>query len=203
MPIDIGSYSSMFNFATSNKWVAVIPFMAIEPELASEKVAFNLVDFTIPEINLTSNSIDLHAYSYEIPGAKIDMQRDITFNYILSSNWYQYVLLYKWFFKVMNHDKTLNNVTSAAGISDDIIANTTVSVYPLSEFLNPILEFRFVGCWIKKFGSLSMEYQGNADIVKHSFTLTFLNWGVYEPDTGIELVDLNIKDLIEKNKQLK
>lgn len=184
------NFSTQYNFATSNKWIASIPFHKIEPGLTSENVTFNLLDFTIPEIAIAKNDISLYGQQYSVPANTIDMQKEITFNYILSSNWYQYMLLYKWFYRILNRSKTTSNI-NPWDLTPDIIANTCVSVFVLSEFMKPILEFKFEGAWVQRFGSLSMDYTGDAAIVKHSFTCQYLNWGVYDPNTGEEVSDIS------------
>lgn len=181
--------STMYNFATNNKWIASIPFGKIEPGLKSENVTFNLLDFTIPEIAITPNTINLYGMPYQIPSNVVDMPMEITFNYLLSSNWYQYILLYKWFYKILNRQQGQGNV-DIWDPNKDIIANTTISVFVLSEFLKPIIEFKFDGAWLVRFGALSMDYTGDAAVVKHSFTCTYMNWGVYDPNTGDELSEV-------------
>ncbi len=161
---------SAINFATNNKWIATMPIESLSTAYGSKKMAFNLTSFELPEMLMSSSTLGFYGSQVEVPTLVRSQQKTILFNYLLSSDWHQWKLLYAWFSKFA--------VEEGSGTAPSTNVNEKwflpISVIMLSEFKKPIFEIKFFNCWIKSFGSVSCDYQdAEASVIKHSFTIAY------------------------------
>ena len=161
------------NLATNTRWIAMIPFYQIDKELTSEDVAFNLTTFNIPEMSIGSTEISYHGYNIEVPTNVKAGDKTLTFEYLMSSDWHQYKLLWRWANKIAREE--------GSGYDEGVEAPgdfmLPVRFMLLTEFKNPILEIIYHDAWIKDFGSISLDYQDSeASVVTHSFTISYSNF---------------------------
>jgi hypothetical protein len=136
-----------YNLATGTKWYMIFPFQKIDPEFTAETVALNLFNFSLPDFSIGETDFTIRGVSIPVPTNNRDEGKTVTFNYILSSNWYQYKLLYKWFSLIANEcgGQTSPNL-------GDFMLDLTVII--ISEYKNPIFEIVFHNAWLKSLASV-------------------------------------------------
>ena len=162
--------ASSLNFSTANKWVAVIPFQMIDPNYTSSNVQFNLTNFSLPEMTVSTSTTPFQGYEIEIPTNVRNQDKSITFEYMLSSDYHQYKVLYNWLEKIVKEEGT--------GTTNNMVEYTLpIHIIMLSEFKEPIFEIVYNGCWIKSLGALEFDYQDPEDTpIKHAFTCAYFNF---------------------------
>ena len=156
------------NLATTVRWIAQIPFHQIDPDLTNEDVTFNIFSCNTPEISLGSNTVDFQGVPFEIPNGTKEGSKEIVFEYIMSSDWSQYLLLWDWAHKFVKEN--------GAGATEELSMEFAVPLhlYILSEFKKPIFQITYNNCWIKTFGEINLNYQDTeADEIIHSFSVVY------------------------------
>jgi len=172
MGIDISAY----NLSTGNKWVLIIPFKSIDPTLSSDNFSLNLTNFSINDLSIGSTDFGIRGVRIPIPTISRNESKSITFNYMLSSNWRQYRLLYTWF----------NKIAKEGGGADLNFMSKYMldcTVYVLSEFKKKLFSITYFGSWISNLAKIDFNYQSDGQQINHNFTL---NYAYYEIDDLIE-----------------
>lgn len=160
-----------YNLATGTKWYMIFPFQKIDPDIGSANVALNLFNFSLPEFSIGETEISLRGVSIPIPNGVRSESKQITFNYLLSSNWYQYQLLYKWFSIIANECGG-----QSAGNMGDYMLDLTVMI--ISEYKNPLFEIVFHNSWIANLASVDFNYQDDDEVIHHSFDVNFSHYTI-------------------------
>lgn len=169
--------ASALNFSTANKWVAVIPFQIIDPNYTSDTVMFNLTNFSLPEMSVATTTQTFHGYEMEIPTNVRNQDKTLTFEYMLSSDFHQYKVLYKWLDKIVKEEGSGSEYSLGQYV-------LPIHIIMLSEFKQPIFEIIFNECWLSNLGALDFDYQDDdASPIKHSFTVTYFNFELIESPT--------------------
>lgn len=167
---------SSLNFQTSVRWIALLPLKQLFPNIPTKNIALNLQQFEIPEVRMSTADTQYLGYNVEIPTFVRTGDKTITFNYILSSDAMQYKYIYSWFSKITKEEGTGANFDSL----DEVCLPVTILL--LSEYKKPTLEIVFENAWVKSLGPLSLDYSdGDASVVKHSFTLAYLRQVINDP----------------------
>lgn len=162
------------NLAVSNKFLANIPYSVIDNTIKSQNAHFNLINYQTPEISLGVNKLNFHGSAFQIPANIKDYNKEITFEYLMTSDWSQYKFLYKWLTKMVKEEGSGADYDKL----DEVLIPIRVSI--LSEFINPIFDFVYHDCFIKRLGSIRMEYQNNAPVIVNSFTCAFSYFSIDE-----------------------
>jgi len=160
------------NFATNTKWLCNIPLQTLFPDLKGG-LALNLSSWRIPEVTIGSTDAPSYFSKHVTIPSKIltPETQEITFEYILSSNYHQYILLYRWVQRIIVEMQKNTNIQM---IGDLTKFRLPVSVILLSEFKTPVLMATYQNAWIQRFGELGLDYKSpDDDHVIHSFTLKF------------------------------
>jgi len=185
---------SSLNLMTNVRWIATIPLNILDPSMFGT-VAFNLVSFNVPEITVSTDFVNFQGYQIELPTGVRNQNKEITFEYMLSSDWNQYIALNNWLSKSgsetgvgladLSANSDLNTGVTFTGKKFGAVPVTPLSysvpvrVLMLSEFLNPVLEIVFENSWIKQLGPVELNYQDADDSpVKHSFTCAYYQMSV-------------------------
>jgi hypothetical protein len=165
MPIPTEAY----NLSTGDKWLLVIPFKQIDENFSVDNIALNLTNFSLPELTIGETEMSIMGKSFNLPTGVRNEDKNISFSYMLSSNWSQYQLLYKWFSMISNEDSKF----------DSSFPNTLldITVFVLTEFKEPIFSIVFRGCWINRLGSIDFNYQSGEENIQHEFGI---NYATYE-----------------------
>lgn len=158
--------SIAYNLATRNKWLLVIPFKQIDSDLTSDNIAFNLSKLQLPELSLTNTSFSFQGAQFPLPTFVRNENKQLVFNYMLSSDWHQYRILYKWFSMIAQEEGGASTNTMSDLLLD-------INVFLLSEFKNVIFNIKFVGCHLTNVASLDLNYQTDGENIEHSFTLAY------------------------------
>jgi len=163
------------NFATNTRWLASIPLDGIFSDLTGG-VKLNLTAFTIPEMEMGKASMDYLGYSAVVPTNLINPgDKQITFNYIISSNYHQYILLFKWL-NMLSTNKIIEESEINARPAEFSTLRLPITVTMLSEFKKPIFAVKFHNCFINLMGALELMYQSEDEVVTHEFTCTYTHF---------------------------
>lgn len=178
--------ATAYNYMTTNRWIALLPFQTIDPNYTVKNTAFNLTSFEMPEILLGSTDVPALGYTFPFPNYTIQTNKEMTFYYMLSSDCHQYTLLWQWATKIVVEDGagapgTFTRKCDGTGAFNQFMLPITVLM--LSEFKHPALQIIYHNCWIKSVGPISFDYQDpDATAIKHSFTVTYSHFNFTIPE---------------------
>lgn len=169
------------NLATATRWMALIPWQYINANYTTKNIGFNLTSFSLPEVTLGSVDVTNFGYPIEFPNYTITTNKILTFEYMLSTDFHQYEMLWNWANKIV--------VTDGSGAPGDFGGNNSflmpIRFLALTEFKKPVFEIRYKDCWVKEIGPITFDYQdGEAINIKHSFTCAYSNFEFIDPQTG-------------------
>lgn len=161
--------SQYFNLATNTKWIADIPFQKFRPDLKSYNITFNLTKMTLPEISQGMAEFKVGGETMPIGLGNRTDSKTITFNYVLSSDWHQFHLLYDWF-NIMSNEHCIGTGTYTT--MSDYMTDITVTL--ISEFKNPIMTITYHDSWLQSIAEVDADYQNVEDsVINHSFTIKY------------------------------
>jgi hypothetical protein len=165
-------HRAAYNLNTGNKWMLVLPYKEIDPELGVDNVAMNLTNFTTPDMEIGMVDFAIRGRSIPMPTSVQNEDKTITFNYMLSSDWHQYTFLYKWF----------NQLSDSNNAPSDTYGNLVVdiSVIMISEYKQPMFTITFKGCWINTLQSIDFNYQSGEDNIQHAFTIKYATYEIID-----------------------
>jgi hypothetical protein len=164
------------NLATQTRWMAILPVNQIFPQ-ERKALSLNLTKFDLPEVEIGSVSVNYLGNFVEIPTKVIQpTAKTIQFSYLVSSDFYQYRILHKWV-QFIAYNETIRAPKEVREQAKQMKSVTfPVTVVLLSEFKKPIISIRYNDCWVKQFGTLSLDYQSADEPVIHNFTLAYSNF---------------------------
>lgn len=165
----IHNYLQLVNLATSNKFLAMIPLDQLNKDWKLRNIAMNLTAYTVPEISVGKIEVAYQGAKMPISTHIRNFSHDFTFNYLLSSDWHQWRILYSWL------NRFSDEYGNAAQEDFSQEANVIpIHVYLLTEFKKPIIEVIYHDCFITGLGAVTMNYQDASDaVISSSFTITF------------------------------
>jgi hypothetical protein len=159
------------NLAVTNKWICDIPLSTVLPDL--EDVSLNLVSFSIPSIEISKAEFSYLGNAIEIPTGVVNpSDKTITFNYLIGSEWGQYVNLYKWV-SALGTVNTPMNEPSATDTTNYKKYSLPIRVYMLGSFKKTALSFKYDNSWIDQFSEITMDYSDDPATINHSFTISY------------------------------
>lgn len=184
------------NRAISNKWIGFVP---IESALGKnyKNLELELRRFTIPQVNVGTSTTSFKGISYELPTHVLNPDsREITFEYVVDADWYNYKALYLWASSLgtlnpvdgtalkasaesKNVIQALGTTPAASGIYNDLL---NCRVWLLSPYKKRIIDFTFYNCFIKSFSDLALDMT-NAEEITHSFSLAYTHMTIDDPKT--------------------
>jgi hypothetical protein len=159
---------------------------SIFPELTND-LKLNLSSFHLPEVQLGSTTPSYLSKRVDVPTRILNPEnQEITFEYLLSSNFHQYIMLYRWVQKIaVEMQQNTNFIIS----EDQKNYQVPLNIFLLSEFKTPILKITYNNAWIQRLGELTFDYRVPSDeAITHSFTIKY-TWFSIET-----LVDVNGSD---------
>ena len=92
-----------FNFANSTKWIFNIPvgrlFQIENPDPNGQYLEYplNCQSVTFPSFKIGTSKTSFMGYSFDISSRQNVTEKGITFQFLVSNNWLQYLMLLKWF----------------------------------------------------------------------------------------------------------
>jgi len=166
-----------YNLSTQSKWFAQIPLNTIFTDFGSKDLCMNLTTYALPEIELGFTEVKYLTKAVPIPSRVIAPgPNDITFNYLLSENFHQYIMLYRWIQRItmeMQHD------TNMLDIGDRSNFTVPINVYLLSAFKTPVMCVSYKDCWLQKLGEIAFDYRDAQDSpATHSFTVKYSHFEI-------------------------
>ena len=168
--------SSNLNLATQNKWLTTIPLTRILDDVSD--LSLNLTTFSIPQVDINAVNVSFKGIPVELPGNVIQPDgKELTFNYLIDSEWKNYKMLYSWVDNLSKLTKIVKaeDYTSKFSSSQEAYGNFSlpITVHLLDEYKERVLEFKYHNCWIKSFGDISMSYKDEPTEIEHSFTVAY------------------------------
>ena len=168
--------TSELNLATNNKWLCIIPFQTLFPKLDKKAVCFNLASYNLPDMTLGSSDVSFEGATISIPNFVRSGSKQLTLDYLLSSDWHQWKILSAWINLITQEIGAGANYSPSIGRSQMFIP---IRVMMISEFKNPVLEIVYHNCWINALGPISLDFTNpTADHIRHNFTITYTNFTV-------------------------
>lgn len=161
------------NLATENSFIAIIPIEKINNTLSASDIVLNLTTYETPEISISTTETSFMGYSVPLPTGIKDQEKNYTFEYMIDSNWKNYLLLYNW---ITKYSKEIGTGMNTNVLSEYMLP---VSVYMINEYKKPVICFKYNNCIINKMGNVSMTYQTSRnEELKHNFSIIYQNYEV-------------------------
>ncbi|MEI6422045.1 MAG: hypothetical protein WCP55_07485 [Lentisphaerota bacterium] len=171
---------SNLNLLTTPRWIATIPYVVADPNIKTDNYSFNLCEFELNENTTADANVSYLGYQFPVPVPVRNVNKTMTFNYLVDSALSQYAFLYKWFSNIVVEDgagftpRTSDQTPQPTNIYEGLM--TTIRVIILTEFNNPVLELIYTDAWLMGLGKLSFSYQDpSAPVIKSSFTIKYGN----------------------------
>lgn len=164
-------------YSVKNKWMADISLSKLSNDL--KDISLHLAEFTIPSISVASSFVQYKGIALEIPTTIVQpADRNITFSYMVDMTWDNYIALYQWSNMMSTTDNLLTNInmTINSEMLNKAIKSIPINVFLISEYKEPVLKIKYDNCWIKGFSELSLSYQEDPSVIKHSFTCAYSNF---------------------------
>lgn len=92
-----------FNFANATKWIFNIPigrlFQIENPDPNGQYLEYplNCQSVTFPSFKIGTTKTSFMGYSFDISSRQNLTEKGISFQFLISNNWLQYLMLLKWF----------------------------------------------------------------------------------------------------------
>jgi len=153
--------SQAYNLSAGNRWILSIPIKAIDDSYSIDNLILNLTSLSIPDREIQSSDFSVRGRPVPISTGVREDSREISCNYMLSSDWHQYKFLNTWFELNSNENH---------GTQQKL---TDIALYILSEFKQPIFYINFKGCWLNRLGGFSLNYQDGYNQIEGSFTFKY------------------------------
>jgi len=165
-----------YNLATNTKWICQISFTDIFPDIRGE-LKLNLSSFRIPEMALGATETAYFTKKLSLPTRVLAPElQEITFEYLLSSNFHQYILLYRWMLRITSEMQRNSNFTE---IGNPAKFRIPINIFLISEFKKPILKITYHDAWIQKIGEISFDYKNTTDDpILNSFTVKYSHFSI-------------------------
>ena len=177
--------------AISNKWIGFIP---LQNALGNKfrNLELSLVRFSIPSIQMGTGTTSFKGVTYEVPTHVLNPDtREITFEYKVSQDWYNYKSLFIWASalailnpvdaKAFQAQTMHENVVAATGVDRSAIGvfNDLLDcrVWLLNNFKQRVVDFTFYDCFIKSFGEIALDYSSTDEVI-HSFTMAYSHFTI-------------------------
>lgn len=154
-----------YNLFHSGKWLVNIPFKQIYTDLSTPYVSFNLQKLTLPDFEIRVANFAAKGDILPVPTFTRQVNKRASFTCLLSSNWHQYSILYRWF----NNVATINSTpsTTNAGYLLDLDVNI------LSEFKKPMFAIILEKSFITRISKVEMDYVNSENEVPFTFEVAF------------------------------
>lgn len=167
--------------AVKNKWIADIDLSVISPELS--KIVLPLVNFAIPEVNISTAKTYYRGVEFEIPtGVFKPSAREITFNYLIDQDWNNYISLYQWINLYCPIEQVVpdNMITRKDSPIQTTFPILPINVYLLSAYKLPLVRIKYDNCYIKQFGDIMLDYQEDPEVIKQEFTIRCTDFSIFK-----------------------
>ena len=140
----------------------------------------NITTFTVPAIELSTDSTSYRGNEIELPTHVIQPgKKEVTFNYIISQDYLDYMALQNWFLQNAPVNKDTNYIDTGNVQANGQLKTCDIDVALLSPYKKPILGLRYKNCYIKSFSELQLSYAEQAEI-PHSFTCSYTHFVILD-----------------------
>lgn len=157
-----------YNLSTKNRWILDIPFYKLEDGVNNDTFSLNIVSVFTPEHSIGVLEYDIWGYPFPVPTNVRSDTKQVYFQYLLDSNWSQYILLQKWM-DIVDRNSGVEMVEEFSG---DYTMDIELTV--LTEFKNPVLHVTFKDAWISNIGAIDNSYRDdNGEPILHDFTVQY------------------------------
>lgn len=164
------------NLASNTKWLVHIPLENLFRH-TYKNLVLNINSIQLPDLNVSTYQVRYFGKTVELPTKVLTPEsQTVRFEYMLSSNYFQYMALMMWLQVLtleMQHDNTNIPVDLIKKDLDDY--RLPISLFLLSEFKVPICKFTFDKSWIKEIEPINFDYKNASDDpIIGSFVIGFL-----------------------------
>ncbi len=161
-----------YNLASTTKWMLIMPWQKIVPDASDEYVSLNLTNFEMPQIGTVRADFNVRGTPIPIQlDVSNDTSKQLTFNYLLSSDWHQYQIIYKWY-RMISREWGGGTDYNQAELSMDL------SVVLLSEYKNTMFQIDYKNCKLETIAGISMNLQDDENVINHAFTINYSHYEI-------------------------
>lgn len=208
---------SVLNKAKIDKWVIVIPVPDVLKNMnqgtltpnptTDSKVTMDSFIFSIARANTPTISVPAKSVSYG--GQKMNLSshtrkdlEDLTIDFTVDNRFANYMFIYNWLNIMHDFDSGIYDDKNVTPHNYELDGNTReqilrmwkyysveITLIPMDEYNNPILEFRYVGAFPHTLSPLKFNYQ-DATQIDCSATFSFSRF-IARPVTDVRSAELH------------
>ena len=200
-----------YNIANNTKWIFNIPVGYLfhrqtpGPEGQILEYPLNCKSVQFPDFKIGTTSTAFLSYGFDVSTRQNITEKGLIIEFLVSSNWLQYLMLLKWFelSDYTRYTETRDQLTEVeiGGIKRNIntveyqewMAQTgqdpyystqgpivTTNLYLMDNFMNRIATFNFEGCFLTDIKNVDLDYSKteSTEIIT-TFTLSFYKYNVF------------------------
>lgn len=165
------------NLARRSKWIAELPLNSLFTDVQSS-IHLNLTKFIVPGVDLKPVETSYAGYTTSIPSrVQTPESREVNVEYILSSDYSQYILLQRWLNAAVTNEYINSDDNYEMTEAFENSVKMPIFVTLLSEFKTNIFRIKFHNCFLVKINDLELTYESQDDeVLKHGFTFAFTHY---------------------------
>lgn len=193
--IPVGAY----NFANNTKWIYSIPLGYLLSSTSKKQVDGNILEYPLncrkvsfPNFTIGTAKTAFLSYGFDISTRQNTTEKGLTIEFLVSSNWIQYLLLLKWF-QLMdytyydnstNQDRTFDKNTNTKNNYLNPYDSTQGPMFPsnlylMDNFNHRLVTIVFQRSWLSNLKSIDLNYSNTSDTqVSSSFELKFFKYDI-------------------------
>lgn len=207
-----------YNIANNTKWIFNIPVGYLfhrqtpGPEGQILEYPLNCKSVQFPDFKIGTTSTAFLSYGFDVSTRQNITEKGLTVEFLVSSNWLQYLFLLKWFeledYTRYNYDREKETQTVDIGNITPTIDDTgfrtdydtgknpyystqgpivPTNLYLLDNFNNRICTINFEGSWLANIKPVSLDYSKTSDTeVTSSFELKFYKYNIIVNDEEVK-----------------
>ncbi len=180
--------AASYNMANDTKWIFHIPygflFMNKTNNNQPLEIPINCQSINFPDFKLGTTTAGFLGYTMDFSTRQNLTEKGLTINFLVNSNWLQYLALLKWFeledytaynseavetqTKYEKYGVTVNDETSPAFTGKDPYWSTQgpmvpTNLYLMDNFNNRIATILFQNTWLCNIKSINLDYKKTSD----------------------------------------
>jgi len=169
-------YQSPFNKARKDKFLVVItipkalkgidtnnPLQRSQNTINSDSFSFSVYGINLPEISIDHNALRYAGQNVSISSLARPYHGDLKINFTVDNYWNNYWFLFNWLNILNNAELSIVDPSKPVGILNLTLYQTTITLFMLDEYNNPVINFEFTDAFPIKLDGVDMNNRDEAE----------------------------------------
>ena len=199
--------AASYNMANDTKWVFHIPygflFMGKTENRENLEIPLGCQSINFPDFKLGTTQVGFMGHDFDVSTRQNMTDKGLTINFLVNSNWIQYLSLLKWFeledytpytresvdeqaeynisgVKIDNHGFRSNYELGKDPYWSTQGPMVPANLYLMDNFMNRIATINFEGCFLTDIKNVDLDYSKteSTEIIT-TFTLSFYKYNIF------------------------